>query len=629
MKYLLIILLSIPLFTKANLCDTVPSGVPQLFGSKYYKFNGYTLTDSFIMNAAGDTNNIPYYPSLKFKSGDNRWYGYDRTKWQRFLFASDTTTLLATQYDISQIVGGITQLTGDVTAGPGSGSQATTIAANAVTNAKAAQMASHTFKGNNTGSTANASDLTATQLTAELNVFGASLKGLVPAAAASPSSAKYLSEAGTFTIPTGTQNLQSVTDIGNTTTNDIIVGTRTASLGRFSVEKTFTALNVHAFDDYSTLNPSSGGFGFGVYDASTTMIGSQTNDHFVASQSRLTVSGSANIDGDYGLSGVLVFNHHTGTGTITNAHGIYIKGIDGSGPITNDYGLRISPVIHGTNNFAIRSEGGKNSFVDEVLIGGHTVPIAKLDVRNSSYDQTLYCDNTKANGYAAIFNASNGSGGNICLDLTASGGTGNKGISFAASAMTANDWNVYSGGASKMYIAGRIGINTTTPAWGLDVQKSMGANKDSITPITSIGSNSILVQDTASGKFQRIAGGSYITSGTYTPTITSVSNVSATTAYQCQYTLIGNQVHVSGKVDIDPTAVGTFLIGISLPISSAFANDFECAGNAGVGAVDGLQGIIRADATNDRAELQCTIPVAGSISNNSWYFEFLYTKIGG
>lgn len=78
-----------------------------------------------------------------------------------------------------------------------------TIAANSVTNAQLAQMAAHTFKGNNTAGAANALDLTATQLTAELNVFAATLKGLVPAAGAVPDATKYLSEDGTFTTPAG------------------------------------------------------------------------------------------------------------------------------------------------------------------------------------------------------------------------------------------------------------------------------------------------------------------------------------------------------------------------------------------------------------------------------------------
>lgn len=75
------------------ICDTVPTGVPQLFGGKYYKFNGYALIDSFIMTAPGDTNAIPYFPSLEFKSSDNRWYGSDRSRWQKFLFPGDTVSL--------------------------------------------------------------------------------------------------------------------------------------------------------------------------------------------------------------------------------------------------------------------------------------------------------------------------------------------------------------------------------------------------------------------------------------------------------------------------------------------------------------------------------------------------------
>lgn len=56
-------------------------------------------------------------------------------------------------------------MTGDVTASGFIGNAlASTIANNAVTNAKAAQMAANTIKGNNTGSTANAIDMTVAQL---------------------------------------------------------------------------------------------------------------------------------------------------------------------------------------------------------------------------------------------------------------------------------------------------------------------------------------------------------------------------------------------------------------------------------------------------------------------------------
>lgn len=89
-------------------------------------------------------------------------------------------------------------LTGDVT-GSGTGSFAATIAANAVSNSKLAQMAAHTFKGNNTGSTANAIDLTATQLTAELDVFTSVLQGVAPAS--SGGTTNFLRADGTWAAP--------------------------------------------------------------------------------------------------------------------------------------------------------------------------------------------------------------------------------------------------------------------------------------------------------------------------------------------------------------------------------------------------------------------------------------------
>lgn len=78
------------------------------------------------------------------------------------------------------------------------------IADNAVTNAKAAQIATQTFKGRTTASTGNVEDLTATQATAILNaVVGDSgsggTKGLVPAPAAGDAAAsKFLKADGTW-----------------------------------------------------------------------------------------------------------------------------------------------------------------------------------------------------------------------------------------------------------------------------------------------------------------------------------------------------------------------------------------------------------------------------------------------
>lgn len=91
-----------------------------------------------------------------------------------------------------------TAVTGDVTI---SNAGVTAIGTNKVTNSQLAQMAAHTYKGNNTGSTANALDVTSTQLTADLNLFTSSLQGLVPASGGGTTN--FLRADGTFATPSG------------------------------------------------------------------------------------------------------------------------------------------------------------------------------------------------------------------------------------------------------------------------------------------------------------------------------------------------------------------------------------------------------------------------------------------
>ncbi len=115
-----------------------------------------------------------------------------------------------------------------------------------------------------------------------------------------------------------------------------------------------------------------------------------------------------------------------------------------------------------------------------------------------------------------------------------------------------------------------------------------------------------------------------ITVGTWTPTLTNVTNLAASTAYLSTYLRVSNVVIGFGRVDVDPTAAGAAQLGISLPVASNFANAYECAGVAFAPAIAGQGAAILGDATNNRAEMDW---IAVDITNQPMYWIFGYRVI--
>lgn len=120
-------------------------------------------------------------------------------------------------------------------------------------------------------------------------------------------------------------------------------------------------------------------------------------------------------------------------------------------------------------------------------------------------------------------------------------------------------------------------------------------------------------------------GQNQIRSGTYTPALTNVANLAASTAFECQWSQVGNVVTVSGKANVDPTLTATSTqLGISLPVTSDITGSEKCCGTAACPAVAGQVAAILGDSTNDRAQMQW---IATDVTAQDMYFTFTY-RIG-
>lgn len=114
-------------------------------------------------------------------------------------------------------------------------------------------------------------------------------------------------------------------------------------------------------------------------------------------------------------------------------------------------------------------------------------------------------------------------------------------------------------------------------------------------------------------------------SGTYTPTITALTNLDSVTNYQGQYMRVGDVVTVSGRVDANATAATTNTsFEMSLPIASDFAALNDCCGTAVASAVASQCAAIVGQVTNNTAKMQW---VSGSTADEPMFFTFTYRII--
>jgi hypothetical protein len=118
------------------------------------------------------------------------------------------------------------------------------------------------------------------------------------------------------------------------------------------------------------------------------------------------------------------------------------------------------------------------------------------------------------------------------------------------------------------------------------------------------------------------SGASYFCSGTFTPTVTCVTNCTTPVAFSGMYSRVGNVVTVGWRANANNASAAVTVFSVSLPIASNFTAETDLNGSGGsdVGSVSPSSRCV-ADGTNDRAH--CSF-IDNAIGGHAFGGTFIY-----
>src|SRR5688572_23915676 len=169
-----------------------------------------------------------------------------------------------------------------------------------------------------------------------------------------------------------------------------------------------------------------------------------------------------------------------------------------------------------------------------------------------------------------------------------------------------------------------VGLGINDPTERLDIDGQVRIRTVNAAAAGSVDSVAVMED----GRVKALVG--FFAQGTYTPTLTGVTNIATSTAHVLGYYKFGSSVTVYGQVEFTATADADTpsQLDFSLPVASDFTTTGQCGGTGGGGMGATYQNNLysfRSDATNNRVSMRFLAPTNGGdyVVNFSFTYQVL------